>query len=288
MRPAEQIDQLKHLAGKDFRKDLGDVEGKILDVFEDRKDLKQQLKSMGDPMAVEKVAEVDIDDVLAELDKAEKFNAEQQRRERSLMVGRDRVKNLQDDVAALMANLKETKAQLAAAKKAADKLPEPKPLKDVSALKEQFQVANDQNIQHVKYMDYLKRVQQRDLLQEKVESATDLLEDLRCKRLDMMAGGRFPVKGISFVRDALVVNGIPFDQMASSEKIRVSARIGMAIDSELKIMFVRDGSLLDDNSFAELVGLAKKSGYQLWVETVGNGHGDAVVLKEGAIDPEGE
>jgi hypothetical protein len=44
-----------------------------------------------------------------------------------------------------------------------------------------------------------------------------------------------------------------------------------------------DGSLLDKKSFEELKQIAVETDYQLWVETVGEGHGDSIEITEGVL-----
>lgn len=288
---AEQINHVKHLAGKEFTRALGEIEGKIIEAFEKRKDLNAQLKRFGVPDPVEKVEPVNVDDLMQELEEAEEFNEAQA--DRKLDIGRqaartigyqDTVHDLETELVEIQRKLVLAREMLAESEAQAAKLEKPEPLIDTSELKERIRAASDQNAAGYVYEQYLKRVQERRELVADVEAATDTLDDLRGKRLDMMAGGNFPVEGIAFVNDALVVNNIPFAQMSSSERIRVSAQIGMAAKSELKIMFVRDGSLLDAESFAELTKIAESRKYQLWVETVGDGHsGDAIILEEGSV-----
>lgn len=283
LKPADQIEHLKHLAGPDFRKELGAIEADIIDVFDRRKDANQRLKTLGKVVDMEREDPVNVSDILTELDEVEKHNDTQRRRQGAIERADDMIELREEQVDELAKKLTQAKAALKEAKKARFDLKEVQPLRDPDDLKAKISAADVQNRKAEAYKIYCSRLEQRKEVSAEADFLTEKLEDLRDKRLDMMGGDKFPVEGVAFVNDALVINGIPFDQLSSSERIRVSARIGMAAASELKIMFIRDGSLLDGKSFYELAKLAEQSKYQLWVETVGNGHGDAIVLEEGEI-----
>ena len=67
----------------------------------------------------------------------------------------------------------------------------------------------------------------------------------------------------------------------------MGARGMEAAQAPLSVMFIRDGSLLDSSSFEMVRGLAEERGYQLWVETVGEGHtGDVIEIVEGETTAE--
>ena len=58
------------------------------------------------------------------------------------------------------------------------------------------------------------------------------------------------------------------------------------MNPKLKVMLIRDGSLLDDNSMKLLVEEADKSGAQIWIEVVGNRADCSVVIEDGEIQSE--
>ena len=45
-------------------------------------------------------------------------------------------------------------------------------------------------------------------------------------------------------------NNVPFDQCSSSEQLRVSLAMGLALNPKLKVILIRDGSLLDGQRHA--------------------------------------
>jgi len=123
-------------------------------------------------------------------------------------------------------------------------------------------------------------------LQEKEGQAnnlTKLIEEIDNQKAQTLRNTIFPVDGLS-VNDADVIyKGYPFDQCADSEKIRVSTAIGMSMNSNLKVIFVRNASLLDDQSWDIVFDMAKENGYQVIAEVVGDGDRVVIVLEDGEI-----
>jgi hypothetical protein len=136
-----------------------------------------------------------------------------------------------------------------------------------------------------RYERYKERSNELKLLDKQQNELTEIIHRLRNERAQLARSIDLPVDGVSFDDDGVIrVNGIPFDQLSSSEKIRISARIGAAVNSALRIMLIRDGSLLDETSFDELVGVAEEEDVQLWIESVGaHYHEDAIHIEAGEI-----
>jgi hypothetical protein len=126
----------------------------------------------------------------------------------------------------------------------------------------------------------------------KYETAKKLQDDLNIKitakedeRKGLFAASSFPFKNIAFDDAAgLLIDNIPFSQHSQGERISMSARIGMQLAPELRVICIRDGSELDDKAMAVLSELADKHGYQVLVERVGEVPGEnRIVLRGGAV-----
>jgi ABC-type polar amino acid transport system ATPase subunit len=74
-----------------------------------------------------------------------------------------------------------------------------------------------------------------------------------------------------------------FSQLSRGQQIRVSSAIGMALNPTLKVMFVRDGSLLDSEGKKEIAELAKSGDYQLWMELCDESGQVGFFLEDGEI-----
>ena len=117
----------------------------------------------------------------------------------------------------------------------------------------------------------------------KSEALTKSIDEIDEGKAAQLASAKFPIEGLSFDETDIRYNDIPFSQISSAEKLRVSASIAMALNPELRIMLIRDASLLDDTSFALLETLAGKNDFQLWLEMVGRNERCSVIIKEGMI-----
>lgn len=102
-------------------------------------------------------------------------------------------------------------------------------------------------------------------------------------KAEALAATTFPVPGLSFDEHGVVFNGVPFSQASDAEKIRVSVSMGLAMNPQLKVILIRDGSLLDDDSLALIAAMAAEADAQVWIERVGRGDECSVVIEDGQI-----
>jgi len=85
--------------------------------------------------------------------------------------------------------------------------------------------------------------------------------------------------------DDLLYKGNPLASASSSEKIKVSMKVAMATNPEVRVCIIRDGSLIDGNGLVEIQHIAKESEFQIWIESVGSDSDeDAIIIKEGKVD----
>ena len=63
----------------------------------------------------------------------------------------------------------------------------------------------------------------------------------------------------------------------------VSIAVAGAMNPKLRVIRVRDGSLLDDDSMAALTRYAEEHELQIWLETVQSDRETAVVIENGMV-----
>lgn len=127
-------------------------------------------------------------------------------------------------------------------------------------------------------------------VQDKKKAADGLAEDLTQKiiKLDRikesaLAKADFPIKGLAFGEGEVSFNSILFDQLSSSEQLRVSLGMAIAMNPTLRVVRITDGSLLDDKSMAIVREMAATADYQVWVECVGQRADATVIIEDGAV-----
>ena len=77
-----------------------------------------------------------------------------------------------------------------------------------------------------------------------------------------------PVPGLGFNESGVTFDEVPLSQCSDGQKRLISARIGMAMNPDLRVLWVPDASLLDSDSINDLKAMADENGYQLWLEQV--------------------
>lgn len=123
-------------------------------------------------------------------------------------------------------------------------------------------------------------------LRDKECTANELtkeLEDIDAEKQKALEEAAFPIDGLSFNEDGVFYNSIPIDQASSAEQLRISTSIGIAMNSELRVMLVRDGSLLDEDNLVMMNDLADDNDMQIWIEKVGSGDECSVIIEDGMV-----
>lgn len=100
----------------------------------------------------------------------------------------------------------------------------------------------------------------------------------------MTTEAKYPVEGLGFSEDGEVMyNGLPFAQASNGEQIKVSVAMGMALNPKIRIMRIKDGSLLDSSSLVAIEEMAKSNDFQVWMELVDESGKVGVYLVDGEV-----
>lgn len=112
---------------------------------------------------------------------------------------------------------------------------------------------------------------------------TQSIEDLDNQRANAIAAAKMPIPGLGIGPDGVVtLNGIPLEQASAAERLRVSVAIGLAMNPRLRVLLIRDASLLDRESMRQVAEMAKAAGAQLWVERVEVDDQTTVLIEDGS------
>ena len=118
----------------------------------------------------------------------------------------------------------------------------------------------------------------------KAAALTAEIEQIDAEKEAALSSASFPVEGLAVNLDGRVTfNGLPLEQASQAEKITVSMSIALAANPELKLVLIRDGSLLDEDSLKQIVEMAEAAGAQVWIERVGDRDPGAVIIEDGAV-----
>ena len=115
------------------------------------------------------------------------------------------------------------------------------------------------------------------------DNLTHEIEQARDARAQAVASAEYPIDGLSVTETGVEYNGVPFEQASASEQLRVSVAMGLALNHGLKVLLIRDGSLLDKDALAQVATMAAEAGGQVWIERVSDGNEVSVVIEDGTV-----
>lgn len=171
-----------------------------------------------------------------------------------------------------------------AAIQAAPPLAEPA---DVSALRIRHAAAQEARRIHEQAAEATRR---RTALEKVASDAAKISDELTAAinkrdadKAAAVAAVQMPVDGLGFGDDCITLNGVPFEQGSDAEQLRASIAIAMRLNPKLRVIRVRDGSLLDDNSMRLLAEMAEQHDVQVWIETVRPSSAAAIVIEDGHV-----
>ena len=120
-------------------------------------------------------------------------------------------------------------------------------------------------------------------LEDKSAELTAKLEKLEKQRSDALHEAKFPVEGLSIdVNGNVILNGVPFDQASTAQKLIVGIAIAAASPNKLRVCLIRDGSLLDSKSMKVVAEMAAAKDIQIWMERVEDSSPVAVQIVDGS------
>lgn len=310
LKPSEQRDIVSRMSGVDgekFKARKETVFKKRTDVNRDEKAAATKVDQLRDALA-KRLAEanlksppkdpVKVSQLVEELKKADDFNnsivesnrlireaeIEAKRVERLYADGEAAIKELEARIEHERSKLKVLKvdgekahATLDKLKKAAETI---KPI-DTAPIKQQIASAEGINNAGRANAELLKAVDEHQKLTKESESLTAQIQKIEEEYDAAMSAAKMPIDSLAFDDVGVTFKGVPLGQASAAEQLRVSAAIAMSGSHRLRVMLIRDGSLLDEDSMALLGKVAEENNYQLWVEVVDHGGEAGVRIVDG-------
>lgn len=246
--------------------------------YDARTDVNRQIKAVegqldaitgclrGDP--------IDVSGILGQMQDAAAHNADTEKRRANRDGLKRREKELRDQAQAMINEANEISQKILTA----GDLPA---LIDISKLREDISKAEVHN----KGVEARIRKEKLDkeiiALSDQSDKLTAAIETRNAEKQEAIAKANIPVEGITFGDAEIILNGQPFNQASDAEQLRASLAIAMALNPKLKVIRVRDGSLLDDNSMKIVEQMAEKNDFQIWAEIVDGSGKVGFVIEDG-------
>ncbi len=123
----------------------------------------------------------------------------------------------------------------------------------------------------------------RDEHVAKVKALTGVIEDVDAEKEKLLKAAEFPLEGLSFTDSGVSFNGKPLSQASDAERIAVSTAMGLSLNPTLKLLLIRNGSLLDNDLLQVVSDMAAQAGAQVLIERVGDGQECSVIIADGTV-----
>lgn len=289
--PKDQVTQVLALVDLPF--DLAEKDAERQRVYDERtvvgreeRSLAGQLDGMPDPGDAVPAAEIPISDLVATLSARQRTIAENREARQAADVAEARRVQALAEVDRLEAALAAARIDLGTATHAArdarewaDTLVDP----DVTEIERDLALAEESNRLWRDNAERRATIMRHQDAKSRYDALTEALAAIDAEKAEALNRAQLPVDGLGFDEDGVTFQGHPLGDCCTAEKLRVSAAIGMRTNPELRILFIRDGSLLDDANLAMLDQLAQDDDYQVWVERVGDDGKPAIIMEDGEV-----
>lgn len=297
MRPRDQFDQLKTVARVDL--DLDQLEGlnrrdydRRTDLNREAKQLRAQLEGLPrqapDAAAQEprNVADLvqQVQDLTAMRAEAVKERAERARAQQEVDRKRAEVEALRQKAMALQAEVKARLPYL----EAPPSTEEPETFDQaIAEAGELMRTAQEHNEGVAQARRQAERRAELDARAQQAEAQaqelTQAMEARQQAKEGALAAAAFPVPGLSLGDGQVLFGGVPLAQASSAEQLRVSTALAMSANPAVKVVLIREGSLLDEDGLRLVATMAAEQGYQVWVEAVSNRTDVGIVIEDGQV-----
>lgn len=155
----------------------------------------------------------------------------------------------------------------------------------VDDIKEKISAAEETNRMIRRKNEFGKIQEELALREAESEAFTQEMNDLDNQKAKSLKNTKFPIKGLGFDEDGVSFNSIPLKQASSSEQTRVSTGIAIALNPNLKAVFIKDGSLLDNESMKVIYDMAVQHNFQIFIERVDASGDVGIVIEDGSVVP---
>ena len=176
-----------------------------------------------------------------------------------------KIKNLQENIDAIDNELK-TMAEV-----------------DLTPIMMEMDASEGTNIKVREKQNYFKFSERVDLMGNRYSELSRLIDNLDKEKYDALAKAAMPIDGLGIDMDEVTYNGIPYAQCSDAEKIKVAMAIAMAKNPEIKVILMRQGTLLDEDNLELIKEIAQKHEYQMWLEIVSNNDKIGIYIEDGKV-----
>lgn len=153
-------------------------------------------------------------------------------------------------------------------------------LEAIQANMENLDTTNQKVRERLAYLDMKKQYEDAKIKSDGYSKQIQAIDE---EKEAAIRNAKLPIQGLGFNDDGVTFNGVNLNQSSHAEKIRVSMAMGMAINPELRVMFIKDGEKFDSDSWQLVEEMAVENDYQLFVEMVDETGKIGVYIEDGMV-----
>jgi hypothetical protein len=157
------------------------------------------------------------------------------------------------------------------------------PLEDADAINKELEEARKNNAAWTRWNNKQVAKKNAEVQEDKAREFNAAMVARNGAKIKAIAEATLPVPGMTLGDGVVLLKGVPFEQASSAERIMASVRMAMAANPKLKLILIKDGSLLDKKAMEMLAQLADETGYQVWVERVEGSGKVGFVIEDGRV-----
>jgi hypothetical protein len=156
-------------------------------------------------------------------------------------------------------------------------------LVDLTPLERRLEDAETINNQHRVWAERVGAVALVQKLDTESQAFTNALTAREAERKAVIEAADLPIPGLGFGDDCLTYDGVRFDQASTAVTTRVCTAIAMAMSAKIRVLLVKDWSLLDQKNRRIVTEMAEERGFLVLCEVVDESGEVGVYIEDGRV-----
>jgi len=277
----KQVAELTKIVGLDFSK----ADAKKKQLIEDRIIVGREKKALGTVSEeeiglLEKLSskeEVSVAGLSAKLEKEVAIANEYTHHQTKINMEKNYIKETEAEIKKLQAGIADSKKRIEEFSKVEDTK------EDLNAIRKEIDSADEINSSIRRAKDILSNAAKIKSKAKEYDKLTSDIVSIDEDKKTKLAKAKMPIDGLSWDEDKVLFNNIPYEQISSAEQLKVSMAIAMAANPKLRMLQIRDGSLLDNENLKVISEMTKDKDFQAFVEKVDDTGKVGIVIEDGLI-----
>lgn len=226
---------------------------------------------------------VDVSALEEELAGSAQFNADVEGRKANRAAALRQVEEREAEIERMRALIAEHEEWIGATMARLNDAPPLPDLKDILAIRAKLQEARTGNEVAAKAAARHVLIQEANEAEGESERLTASIDTRDAEMAAAVGQAVGSVPGLAYAAERLTLNGQPFTMASDAEQLEASILIAGLLNPTLRVIRVRDGSLLDEDALDALAEMAERLDLQVWVERVDSSGAVGFVMEDGEL-----